>query len=590
MIKTVEKTQSLSAYKKLADLKADKGDFMGALGLYMTALNCDKTDYRALADVADCYADMGLLELSNKYWFKYLAVAPKDKQSAAYEELAINFFYMDNLWASGYYFHLKVERDGFVSEEGLDEEIVRFFSATEMKKDAYYLAYPFDKADYSSVRKSAKRVFAAGDYGRAVKQYSKIPAECRTEEISGDYAAALFLEKKDDEVIEVCKDSLARHGENVTALCGLASLYRARGDEDKADYYYERALKAEKGEEYETYRLAACAIERGDDVTAERTVAAILKERPYDDVMNFFYGIAELNLKKYEEGARAINVALKISPEDAVYAYFSALAKEICADNSAADAFLPFRYEKALPESTERAYRREINGLINGKKSYSALSDTETLKRLRAELFSGDLKTAKSAAFLLSLSKSPFAKETMLSALMDGETEDEIKSTVLYLLISGGIKEPVSAVIGNYFVTVKPRKVVFEHKSDGAAYMSAYALALAKSVFFGVEDTARIAFNANLLYTGYNELIRFNGFGPEAVAAVCFLMCGFPRFVKPESVFAAFGVKKADAEKLKEFYTFIKEDRLRQIRNNAAAGGKISEKTSDKEGKTVEDN
>ena len=92
MANITQKVQSVTAYKKLADIKADKGDFIGALGLYMTALNCNKNDYTAVADVADCYADMGLLELSNRYWFKYLTVAPKDRQAAAFEELAINFF------------------------------------------------------------------------------------------------------------------------------------------------------------------------------------------------------------------------------------------------------------------------------------------------------------------------------------------------------------------------------------------------------------------------------------------------------------------------------------------------------------------
>ncbi|MBP5466789.1 MAG: tetratricopeptide repeat protein, partial [Clostridia bacterium] len=242
MKKEVQKLESVNVYKRLADDKADGGDLLGALGLYLTVLKTDANDYRAIADVADCYTDMGLLELSNRYWFKYLTVCPKDKQGVAYEELAINFFYLDNLWASGYYFHLKMERDGFIAEEGLDEEIIKFFSSPEIRKDGYFIAYPYNLADYSGVAKSAKRALSAGEISAAVRQFGRIPAECRTSEISGDYATSLFLDNRDEEVIDVCKDSLSRHGENVNAYCNLSSLYSARGDKDKAQYYYERAL------------------------------------------------------------------------------------------------------------------------------------------------------------------------------------------------------------------------------------------------------------------------------------------------------------------------------------------------------------
>ena len=169
----IEKTESLNFYKNLADKKADAGSLTDALGLYLTVLHADAKNLTAIADVADCYADMGLLELSNKYWFVFLTVAPRDKESVAYEELAINYFYMDNFWASSYYFRLKVERDGFIAEEGLDEEIIRFFSSSDALRDLYYIAYPYDKADYSGVAKIAKRAFSAGDISRAIKVYRK---------------------------------------------------------------------------------------------------------------------------------------------------------------------------------------------------------------------------------------------------------------------------------------------------------------------------------------------------------------------------------------------------------------------------------
>ena len=569
MKKVVKKFESVSVYKRLADGKADGGDLLGALGLYLTVLKTDGNNYKAIADVADCYTDMGLLELSNRYWFKYLTVCPKDKQGVAYEELGINFFYLDNLWASGYYFHLKMEKDGFIAEEGLDEEIIKFFSSPEVRKEGYFIAYPYNVADYSGVVKNAKRALSAGDAAMAARQFKRIPAECRTMDISGDYATSLFLIGRDEEVIDVCKDSLSRHGENVNAYCNLSSLYSARGDKDKAQYYYDQALKARTSDKSENYKIATCAIERGDHKTANACIAEILKERPYDDMMNFFYAVSFMNLGDYKSGVNAMTTALKISPEDAFYAYFFPLFKEIEKDNSKADLILPLPYAKALPVAEAKAAKREIAKYLTGKKSYAA--DDKTRETLKLSLYAEDVKTAKGAAFILCSAGAGKDRELLFSALLDMDISDEVKSSIVYLLVANGEKRRIDAVIGNYLASMKPRKTVFENKKDGEIYTSAYALAIAKSVAWGIDDTAKIAFNMNTLYTDYAELIRFNGFGAETIAAIAYLMCEFDRFRKVKDVCAAFGVDKTKIAEVEEFLEYIKNAEKAKLKARAVS-------------------
>ena len=150
-----------NTYLKLALERAEKGDLAGALGFLFSA-KAISNDYQILAKIADVYAEMGVLELSNKYWFYYLDKAPKEKQSVAIEELAINFFYMEDYVASSYYFHLKLTTDGFVNRDKLDPEIIEFFSGEEHRKNSYYVAYPYDKADYSYTAKRGKRALASG--------------------------------------------------------------------------------------------------------------------------------------------------------------------------------------------------------------------------------------------------------------------------------------------------------------------------------------------------------------------------------------------------------------------------------------------
>ena len=105
--KIIEFSTAQKNYLRLANKKAEQGDAVASLGFLLSAL---KNEYSVsiLSSIANTYSDMGLVSLSNLYWFKYLSICDENSKSIAYEQLAINFFYMDNLFASSYYFHLKL--------------------------------------------------------------------------------------------------------------------------------------------------------------------------------------------------------------------------------------------------------------------------------------------------------------------------------------------------------------------------------------------------------------------------------------------------------------------------------------------------
>ena len=105
--KIIQFSSDESRYRKIAEAYAEKGDFSKALGFLLTAKSLSPS-LEIITDIADCYADMGLMELSNKYWFLYLDKAPKEKVSLAYEELAINFFLYGQLFGVGLLFSFKI--------------------------------------------------------------------------------------------------------------------------------------------------------------------------------------------------------------------------------------------------------------------------------------------------------------------------------------------------------------------------------------------------------------------------------------------------------------------------------------------------
>ena len=351
----------------LAGKRADEGDYTGSLG-FLFSVYRKNPDYRVISEIADVYADMGLYEYSNRFWFKFLEVAPRNKWTIAYLELGINFFYLDNLWAAGYYFQAKVSEDGYISREGLDEEILDFLSESFPPKPNIKIVYPEDRADYTEEIKRAKSALVTGNYYLAYKLYKSIPMSKMDENICGDAQTAFFLAEKDEEAVEACKYSLFAHGDNVTAYCNLSTVYKMKGDDGKSAYYYGRALESKKGEPEEYYKIATCAVEQGDDVTAKECFEFIISEREYDDNILFFYALSLMNLGDYEKAEETLSKALRIVPFDLSVKYYLDLAGKLANGNKSAEKFLPLKYSRELPQKVIRGYKKKLKELSEKKR------------------------------------------------------------------------------------------------------------------------------------------------------------------------------------------------------------------------------
>lgn len=552
--------KSVGTYRKLAEERAGKEDFSGALAFLFSAKSISLT-YEVIMDIADAYADMGLLELSNKFWFMYMDKAPKEKVSVAYEELAINFFYLDNYWASSYYFHLKLTTDGQIMKDGLDKEIIDFFSGEEMKKNAYRVAYPFDRADYTFETKRAKHALAIGAFEEARLSLLRIPQENRTEEISGDLAVASFMSDELELAEAVCRDSLVRHGENVTALCNLSTVFDMREDADNAEYYYRKALGVRKGEKTEAYKIATCAIEREDHLTVKECLENILDDRPYELTMRFFYGVALINLGRFDRAKDQLKTAYRWNPSDSIVKYYLDLADRLISGEQTAEKLLPLEYVKELPKKVVKKYCQKIQTIAKTlEKIEWAVRNDEMKNLLEWAVYHADGQTARDAVYILSSGYTPYAKKLLLSALLDPEVKEEIKRVIIYVLIVKGHKEKFGAVAGNFYVRIKPKKLACERKDDGAVYFSAYALCVARVAFWDGDGLDKVALITDKVYNKLKDKISDRDVTNEEIAALVVSECAFKWCKSDRDVMNFFEIEKQKLDLLRGLLKGDKND------------------------------
>ena len=552
MEKILQFTKDHNRYRKLALERADGGDLTGALSLLYTAKSI-KEDYEVVMDIADVYADMGLLELSNKYWYKYMDIAPKEKVSVAYEELAINFFYMDNYLASSFYFHLKITTDGQITKEGLSPEIIDFFSGEEFKRDGYRVVYPYNLANYNLETKRSKHALAIGAFEEAKKSLSVIPDERKTEEISGDLAVAYFMTDDLDGAEKVCRDSLKLHGDNLTAYCNLSTVYDMREDFDNADYYYKKALENEKGDKGEEYKLATCAIERLDHPTVKRCLEKILEERPHELTMRFFYGLTYLNLGNYQRAVDELAKAYRLNPDDLITEYYLKLAKEFEAGRGD-DNIFPLEYVKELPKKVQKDYSEKINSLAERQlKIKQEMKKADVFNMVKWGLFYGEEQTARSAVYLLATIFTQESKKVLLDALMEPDFSGEIKRTIMFVLLMKGYRRKFGLVTSNFCVKVRPRKLLLERVEDAytAQYVGAYALCLVRAVFFDADCTDKIAHVTDKIFVKLKDKISPSDVTDDELGALILSECKFKWCKTDGEIVRLFGIDKQKLEYLK---------------------------------------
>lgn len=535
---------------RLFQKKMENDQPLDGLGFLFSAYKKEPNSLDVISKIANTYTVLGLYENSNKFWFTYLSLATEEKFALAYENLAKNFYLLDNYWLTNYYLNKVVLSHGHVTKEEFGEYIDELWAdSLDDNRVGYHIAYPFDKADYSHKENVAKRAFDGGDFFGATALYSAIPYECMSKESLDNLAVSYFMLKEDAKAIKVNKFTLSKFGDDVYAYCNLSTLYNAKRDEEKSGYYYAKALSSRKGELGESYKIATCAIEQNDFSVAEKCIEKVLDDRPYDSIMWFYFGVSKVNQGNFSGGEQAFSTAYRLCPYDSVFEFFAnyfGVASESGKDRL---NICPVSFDKVLPSQVRRTYKRKITSFV-GVSAENVVKNKQNLKILLWGVKEADEETAKKCAVTLAFNSNRQCEDLLLDLLLDTDVTEEKKKLIIFALILCGRKKKFGVNANNVFVSVKPRKLIFDGKDDGMLFASAYAYALSKVVFWGEFDLDKVGFNINKIYTKYGEEIIKKGLSVEEIATLNVFTCNYKKDFELKKLCRAFGVKK---DRIQEF-------------------------------------
>lgn len=522
-------------YFDIARRRLDEGDNGGALGVLFSALKlCSKKADKAdvIAEIADTYTDLGYYELANQYWIRYLDCAPRDKKDDAYLELALNCVAMGDFFTAGFYFHEKVKTLHGFPFTGLnieDSELLDVLKEGVEGLNKFYLAYPPKPENYARFKKEARRAFEKEDFENVVKSLKKIPDDARTEDDDGEMALSYYYMREDEKALDVCRRSIEKTGGNLTAYGNLSTIYGGTANEDKSNYYYEKAVACYKGKKGEAFKLAACAIDRKDHQRAATFLEnAIKTDRPDDVVLKLYYAIALMNVGRFEDAKKRAFECLATNPEDGILAFYADFSKLLVAGDKTALSALPLDYDDDLPKKYKHKYDKLFNDVINnfpvrGKKKAEAIDAAKICA------YSKNLQLAKNALFLLARlyseeSFAEFSKKLLLSVII----EEDVKAFILITLITEGYAENVGVESEGMYSRIKLRKMPFDSKKEAGKKMYvAYGLCVTKYLFIDVSVPDKALFKMNDFYKNNFKEIEDDKYYPNDIAAAAVISaCG----------------------------------------------------------------
>ena len=165
-------------------------------------------------------------------------------------------------------------------------------------------------------------------------------------------------------------------------------------------------------------------------------------------------------------------------------------------------------------------------------------------------LLHGEGQTSRDAAFVLATAYTPFVKKLFLNSLIDPEVKDEVKRVIVYVLAVQGHKEKFGLVSGAFHSKIKFKRLLCEKEGDGL-YTSAYALCVARIVFWDAENVDKAAKMTDRVYKALKDKISVQDATNEELAALILSECEYKWCKTDRDVMNMFEISLDKLKKLK---------------------------------------
>ena len=436
MTKIYKKEKYDIALEKLYLKKLEQNDLDGALGLIDTMQSLHGESKQVYLNYATVYYKMGLYDFAINNWFKFYTLVGEKQRARVYNALGACYYKIDDKPIAGYYFNEQIKtKDKTIYE--YNNVGAEFFDEIYDNKSDYYIAYPYEIADFTKEINRSADLIKSGEYQRAIDLLSIIPKQSKF------YSDALiqcalcyyFLEQKEKSV-SCIEEALNTSPTDLIALCNAISLYCDTGDKIRVDELIKKLTSMPESKSVDNlYKVFMVYCEVSEYELAEKTAEEFLKHEPYNTNVLFLYGITEYNLRKFDKAEKAFLKCHRLTKSYISKHYYHLANKQVNAKRKTKSK-LKFTFD--LPHEGKSDLLAKMGQIIFDMKGNGYTE--KDLDNILSYAFDGRVYSVQSSAVsMLFKIGNEYAIQKLKEILINPVCFDKIKTGIIGYFVSLGL-------------------------------------------------------------------------------------------------------------------------------------------------------
>lgn len=304
--------RSAAELRQLAQRQLEQGQALKAVELLRLSLEKAPDDPETIFTIAETYASMGCLSLSNSAFFSL--TENEEYAPHSFYGMGANYYAMQMFGAAHDCLVMALQKLPDASFVG--EAVDMLDAIDDMRR--------VPDLDEDRLQKRMERVLAAMDEGRAklaVRQLRRVSAlDRRSSGIQSLQAFANLAAGDADGAMKAARRALMADNRDIRALCAVASACHAKNSRETARKYLQKAeTLIEQPDDAQLVCQTACEI--GEHAFAAALLERIESRMPYAEDVLHPLALALYNAGKTDEAMRCWRLLRRINPMDSIAEY-----------------------------------------------------------------------------------------------------------------------------------------------------------------------------------------------------------------------------------------------------------------------------
>lgn len=541
-------------YTKLYNIRKEKGDLFGSITSLKSLERSGKKDFFLYYEFALNYLKMEYYTQAFDSIFKAFNYANESEKNSLYALLGVANYKISNQDLAGYYIQKYLKSKAVIVDQFIHDQVNEFIEEVTSVENNFYIAYPYEKADFTKYLEETEEIFKQGDYEKVISMLEIIPKESKfyLEALLKRAVCNYLLGNVDIAILDM-QTAISIDNNDVYALCNIISMLYDNNQKDQANKYVKRLDKLTITEEDELYKVVMVNSEIGRHKKAIYYGEKYLKINEYDKSILLILGIAYYNVGDYNSAYKKFKKLFILTGTFTSSTYLAICNNAIKYGKDR--EFKKLKYIFDVPKKTREFVHDKLNAIINNKNYEITEENEDEFFSLMDYCFEGDNYRIQASALTLLSQISSFKVDSYLkNLLLKYLVYDRIKQGIIGHLLDADYITELPIVMGGFYKTIKLYRPYFKNEDKNSVFFTAYVYAFAKLAFLE-NDLVRLRETCEDLYEKSKENeIEFYSTDAKELGAVMFELSGIRKIEKRREFAKFFDVNLQKVKQIKQLF------------------------------------